>query len=121
MKLLIAGSRGIENFDLSEYVPPETELIISGGAKGIDSVAEKYADEHGIKKIIIRPCYERYGRAAPIKRNEKMVELCDIALIVWDGSSKGTSYTINYASKMGKKVILIEAGINQLKTLNRDK
>ena len=109
MKLLIAGSRGIENFDLSEYVPPETELIISGGAKGIDSVAEKYADEHGIKKIIIRPCYERYGRAAPIKRNEEMVDMADEVLIVWDGISKGTKYTADYAAKKSKpmRIVLI--------------
>ena len=41
MRLLIVGSRSIENFDLSGYVPSKTELIISGGAKGVDFSAEK--------------------------------------------------------------------------------
>lgn len=110
MKLLIAGSRGIENFDLSKYVPTEIELIISGGAKGIDAVAEKYADDHGIKKIIIKPDYARYGRAAPIKRNEEMVDLADAVLIIWDGHSKGTKYTSDYAAKKNKalRVVLVD-------------
>lgn len=48
-----------------------------------------------------------YGKAAPLKRNKKMVELCDIALIIWDGSSKGTKHTIDYVTKIGKRMILI--------------
>lgn len=74
MKLLIAGSRSIVDFDLSDYVSPETELIISGGAEGVDSLAERYADQHRISKLILRPRYELYGHAAPLKRNSLMVE-----------------------------------------------
>lgn len=62
MKLLIAGSRSIREWDISNYVPPETDLIISGGAKGVDTLAELYADEQGIPKRIIRPQYELYGK-----------------------------------------------------------
>ncbi|MBO5939069.1 MAG: hypothetical protein J6Q82_06180 [Clostridia bacterium] len=107
MKLLIVGSRSIERFDLSEYVPPETELIISGGAKGMDRIAEKYADEHRISKLILLPKYERYGKAAPIKRNEQMVEIADMVLVVWDGSSKGTRATAEYAKKKNKPLTLL--------------
>ena len=46
MKLLIAGSRSIKEFDLSLHVPTETELIISGGAEGVDRLAEEYADAY---------------------------------------------------------------------------
>ena len=58
MKLLIAGSRGIDRFDLSGHVPPETEVIISGGAKVIDTVAEKYAEKikHIMQTIIKIVC-----------------------------------------------------------------
>ena len=41
MKILIAGSRSIKDFDLSEYIPEDVELIITGGASGIDSIAEQ--------------------------------------------------------------------------------
>ena len=107
MKLLIVGSRKIENFDLSAHIPKDTELIISGGAKGIDALAEKYADEHHLSKLILRPRYELYGKAAPLKRNEQMVDFADAVLIIWNQESKGTKYTLDYAQKHGKSVTLI--------------
>ena len=108
MKLFIAGSRSITDFDLSEYVPPEVELIISGGAKGVDALAEAYADRHKISKLILRPQYQRYGRAAPLKRNEKMVELADAVLVVWDGRSRGAKYTIESAKKQNKPLTVLK-------------
>ena len=108
MKLLIAGSRSITDFDLTKYIPTETDLIISGGANGIDTLAEEYADAHRISKVIIRPKYELYGRAAPLKRNEEMVDMADAVLVIWDGKSRGTKYTVDYAKKHGKAVTVIE-------------
>ncbi len=107
MKLLVAGSRSIKEYDLEKYIPEGITMIIAGGADGIDILAEKYADRKHLSKLILRPRYEIYGKFAPLKRNEQMVDLCDIALIVWDGCSRGTKYTIKYAEKVGKKVILI--------------
>ena len=114
MKLLIAGSRTVKRFDLSPHIPPETELIISGGAAGVDTLAERYADAHGISKLILRPDYRRYGRAAPLKRNERMVELADALVIIWDGSSRGTDYTHNYAKQLGKPIDLVLLAENEL-------
>ena len=113
MKLLIIGSRSIKILDkriearLCELLEEGVELIISGGAKGIDTLAEQYADAHGIEKLIIRPQYDRFGRAAPIKRNEQMVDACDVVLAIWDGESRGTRYTLDYARKKGKEIIEI--------------
>ena len=107
MKLLVVGSRSIENFDLSKYISKEVSLIISGGAKGVDTLAEKYADKHGISKLILRHNYNLYGKAAPLLRNKLMVEICDSVLIVWDGKSNGTKYTIDYAKKCGKDFSLV--------------
>lgn len=107
MKLLIAGSRSITNFDISPYIPPDTDFIISGGAGGVDTLAESYADKHRISKLILRPQYNIYRRAAPLKRNEQMVELCDAVLIFWDGISRGTKHTIDYADKKGKPITVI--------------
>ena len=107
MKILIAGSRNIDTFDLSPYIPKETTLIISGGAKGIDTIAEKYADEHRISKLILLPQYNLYGKSAPIKRNEMMVNIADTVIIVWDGNSRGTKFTLQYSKKKNKNIILI--------------
>ena len=107
MKLLIVGSRGIENFDLSKYISPDVDIIISGGAQGIDSLAEQYADSHRISKYIIRPDYVRYGRAAPIRRNDLMIDMADEALVIWDGKSTGTKYVLNCVRKKKKPLTLV--------------
>ena len=107
MNILIVGSRKIKSFDLEKYIPDGVDLIISGGAVGIDNLAEKYADEHKISKLILRPNYARFGRAAPIIRNRKMVDLADEIIIVWDGKSRGTKQTLDYATKQAKPLRLI--------------
>lgn len=107
MKLLIVGSRSIKDYDLSAHVPSDVELIISGGAEGVDALAEQYADTHRISKMIVRPQYHLYGKAAPILRNQKMVEAADVVLVIWDGQSKGTKSTIQYAKKLQKKLIVV--------------
>ena len=107
MKLLIVGSRSIKDFNLSPYISEETDLIISGGASGIDSIAEKYADAQRISKLILRPSYKIYGKAAPLKRNEEMVNLADQILVIWDGKSKGTEHTVKYAQKLGKQIKIV--------------
>ena len=107
MKLLVVGSRGIKEYDLEKHIPKETTLIITGGADGVDTLAEKYADRKGISKLVLRPQYSLFKRNAPLKRNEKMVELCDMALVIWDGTSRGTKHTIEYINKTGKSVNII--------------
>ena len=108
VKLLIVGSRSIGAFDLSPYVAEDVDMIISGGANGIDRLAEEYADTRRLSKLILRPAYARYGKAAPLKRNEEMVDMADRILVIWDGRSKGTAYTVKYAQKTGKPVQLIQ-------------
>ena len=107
MNLLIVGSRSIKEFDLAPHIPCDTSLIISGGARGIDTIAEEYADNYSIPKKIIKPQYNIYGRGAPIKRNEEMVDIADKILVIWDGISKGTDYTVKYAKKKNKDIKII--------------
>jgi len=109
MKLLIIGSRSITDFDLSPYIPADVDTIISGGADGIDSLAEQYADLHRLSKYILRPRYDLYGRVAPLKRSEQMVDMADAVLVIWDGCSKGTQYTLNYTKKKNKPIMLVQS------------
>ena len=108
MKLLIAGSRSIKTFDISEHITFDVDLIICGGADGVDRIAEQYADDNRISKLDLKPQYKLYGKAAPIKRNELMVDIADKILVVWDGASKGSEFTIRYAIKKGKDVTVID-------------
>ena len=108
MKLLIAGSRSITDFDLSQYISADVDTIISGGADGIDCLAEKYADMYRLSKCIIRPQYGIYGRSAPLKRNEQMVDMADSVLVIWDGHSKGSQYTIKYTKQTNKPLTVVK-------------
>ena len=109
MRLLVVGSRSVTDFDLSPYISSDVDTIISGGASGVDSLAERYADMHRLSKYIMRPRYDIYGRGAPLKRNEKMVDMADAVLVVWDGSSRGTLHTVNYAKKINKPLTVVRA------------
>lgn len=107
MKLLVVGSRSIEKFDLAPYISDEVDTVISGGAVGIDTLAEEYADRHKLSKYIIRPRYALYGKRAPLIRNDEMVDMADAVLIIWDGRSRGAEHTIKYAKKTGKPLTLV--------------
>ncbi len=97
----VVGSRGISQADLTRYIPAHTTHLVSGGAVGVDTLAEEYAKTHGIPIRIIRPNYQLFGKQAPLLRNRQIVECADLVIAVWDGQSRGTSYAIDYAHERG--------------------
>jgi len=108
MTVSIIGSRGLEVSDFGEYLPKGTKTIVSGGAKGIDTCAKQYAEKNGINIVEILPQYEKYGKAAPLKRNIEIIKMTDIVLAFWDGSSKGTKFVIDNCKKMNKEVTVVQ-------------
>ena len=106
MKVAVIGSRGLEINDLGAYLPDGVTEIISGGAKGVDTSAREYARSHGVKLIEFLPDYEKYGRAAPLKRNIQIIEAADVVLAFWDGSSRGTKHVIDNCNKRNIPVII---------------
>ena len=110
MKLAIVGSRDLVVKNIGDYMPDGVSEIVSGGARGIDSLAAEYARAHGIKLTEFLPDYARFGRAAPIKRNELIAEYADEGIAFWDGISRGTQSTIKFFQKRSKpiKIIIIQ-------------
>lgn len=106
MKVAVIGSRSIINVEISKFIPEGTTEIVSGGATGIDTLAEKWADNHKMSKTIVRPEYSKYGRKAPLIRNREIVKRADVIVAIWDGKSSGTKFTIDYAKEVGKEVRL---------------
>lgn len=100
-RLAIVGSRDCPTIEISSYLPFVPSAIVSGGAKGADTIAKEYAVKNDITIIEYLPKYEIYGRKAPLMRNIQIVENCDYLLAFWNGTSRGTKFTIDYASRRG--------------------
>ena len=111
-KLMISGSRSIRNlriiFDELEklYTEHPNLILISGGAKGVDSIAEEWGRFRKIQIEQHKPDWATYGKGAGIVRNKEMVLAADYILIFWDGESKGTKSVIDFCEKQGKKYLL---------------
>lgn len=108
IRALIAGSRSFENYPyLCTCLDPEIlklqalydVTIISGGAKGTDSLAERYATEMNIPFELFKAEWDKQGKAAGYIRNEKMVAVATIAYLFWDYASRGTQHTITLCRK----------------------
>ncbi len=102
MKVAIIGSRGLSVEDFSPYLPKEVTEIVSGGARGIDQCARRYAQAHGLKLTEFLPDYEQFGRGAPLRRNLTIIDYADQVLAFWDGESRGTRFVIENCKKQGK-------------------
>ena len=87
---------------LNEY-SNDTIEIVSGHAKGADSLGEKYAQEKNLKCTVFNAEWSKYGRAAGPIRNSQMLEYAKqenpLVVAFWDGESHGTKDTINKAKK----------------------
>jgi hypothetical protein len=107
MKLAVIGSRDFENMDMFNEIllkhKDELTLIISGGSKGADAMAERWAKENGIETLIFLPNWSEYGRSAGVMRNHDIIKNCDLCIAFWDGKSKGTASGIRLCKKYNKR------------------
>ena len=108
MKICVAGSRDYINKGLVEEVLFDEfisgdNILITGGAKGVDTWAEDWAKEHDhVPYEVYHADWNKHGRSAGYIRNKLMIEKSDKLIAFWDGTSKGTKHTIDIA--MGKNI-----------------
>lgn len=124
MRTAIIGSRNIKLNDLSslfEYMPEGTTEIVSGGAKGADSIAALAAEQLGLPIRVFLPNYGRFKRAAPLIRNEEIVQYADYVLALWDGTSRGTANVIKTCIREHTpvRVLICRDGVLSLSELSR--
>ncbi len=95
-----------------EYVlslPPST-VIVSGGAKGVDSWAETTARMVGMKRLIHRPRVRPHTSYATVckERNSRIVASADRIVAFYNGVSPGTADTIEKAQATNKDLLIID-------------
>jgi hypothetical protein len=114
-KVIICGSRDFTDYDLLKkrcdhllirFLKSEV-TVISGCAKGADSLGEQYAIENGFEILKYPADWERYGKSAGYKRNQAMAEIADGVIAFWDGISKGTNHMINIAKEKNIRVVVV--------------
>jgi uncharacterized protein (DUF1778 family) len=114
MKAIIAGTRDFSDYDLLSKVcdfmfsKAKTVEIVSGGARGADSLGERYAQEHGYDCKRFPADWEKYGKGAGYKRNTEMSNYADCLIAFWDGESRGTQHMINLARKKGLQIKVVK-------------
>jgi hypothetical protein len=101
-KLGIVGSRNFSNYKLVCDTIGSTPVshIVSGGAKGADSMGVRYAQAHCIPYSVYPANWSKHGKKAGYMRNRQIVENCDIVIAFWDGKSKGTKLTIDICKEL---------------------
>lgn len=112
MVLAVVGSRTFQNYTWLEecleaaFRRGEISLIISGGARGADSLAIRFARSHGIPFEVISADWERWGRRAGPIRNSELIRRADAVAAFWDGVSRGTLDSIAKARHSGRALVV---------------
>jgi hypothetical protein len=107
-RVIVAGTRTFNDYDLlksklDKYLAniKDEIVIISGKARGADTLGERYAKEKGYKIMEFPAQWEKYGRSAGYRRNVEMAKNADALVAFWDQKSKGTMHMINIAKEYG--------------------
>lgn len=112
-RVAIIGSRTFKNKNLVDKVMGNMlqkyniTCIISGGAKGADTLGEKWANKNKIPTNIFCPDFKNRKNAYHF-RDRQIVQDADIIVAFWNGYSSGTKYTINYAKSLDREVLIIK-------------
>lgn len=127
MKVAIVGSRSINDENLViDFINECHEFdktydkIISGGMKGVDSIAEKFAKENKIRTTIFVPNWEKYGDQAGFIRNSDIISKAEKCIIIWDGNSILTQNDIELCEQMRKPSYIFDVSKNEKYEINTE-
>lgn len=100
-RVIVCGSRTWDDeFWLASRLAqlPAGSVIVQGGARGADRIAQKAARRLGFKVERFPADWETHGKAAGPIRNQQMLDAgADLVLAFWDGDSRGTQDMVTRA------------------------
>lgn len=106
----IVGSRDWKDpyaiYEVIRKLKPGT-VVVTGGAPGVDTIAENEALAVGLVVIRAIPPWEILGKSAGPIRNKIIADIADKALIFWDGVSPGTENVISAFRRLNKPYAVI--------------
>jgi hypothetical protein len=114
MRIGVVGSRSFNDYRRLQEVlnkqcgfPTRKNTIISGGARGADSLAKRYAKSFKLAYEEFLPDWDKYGKSAGFRRNQHIVNASEIIVAFWDGKSRGTKDSIDKALQKGIPVLIV--------------
>jgi len=112
MRTIIAGDRNFQDYELMKEAIEESEfeitIVISGCARGADTLGEQWAEENDVPVLKFPANWDAYGRAAGPIRNGEMAKSAEALIAFLAPHSKGTKNMIEQATKKGLKVFVKE-------------
>jgi len=115
MKVIVAGSRGFNDYELLkkklDHVLSKRSVveIISGTARGVDQLGERYAKEKDFPCSRYPADWNTHGKSAGYLRNVQMADIADALVAFWDEHSPGTKHMIDIAKRKGLVVRVYNA------------
>ena len=115
-KIIIAGGRDFMDYNLlkektnkilQEKKVTHKIVIISGCARGADTLGLRYASENTFDVEEYPADWDKYGKKAGYVRNVEMAENADALIAFWDGKSKGTKHMIDIAKERNLPIRVI--------------
>lgn len=88
----------------------EIDGVVTGDARGADSLAIEVCTEMGIPVKSHVAHWDKYGQDAGAIRNRHVVAEADALVAFWDYKSPGTQDAINHAISLGKEVFIVRYG-----------
>lgn len=104
----VVGSREFKNWSqlelrVRELLETDDDEIVSGGAVGADSMAQRFAKQHGYDISIKYPKYWKFGKPATFIRNKIIAENSDVVVAFYQKGrfqQGGTSNTAKWAREL---------------------
>lgn len=86
---------------------PADAVVVSGGARGVDSWAAECARERGLRVVVYPADWKTHGERAGFIRNAQIVEDCTELVAFWNGVSRGTMDSVRKARARGIPVRVV--------------
>ncbi len=88
---------------------PDMVLLHGGSPKGAERIAARWADQRKVAQIAFKPDWTKHAKAAPFRRNDEMLAVLPIGVMVFPGSGIQDNLA-DKARKLGIPVWKVDSG-----------